>query len=73
MAKKILRAVTEIGFIIFLFYSNLMMGEFTHSGIARGATFASAAGDVFTGINFCIALVAAAIGFAVVEFVRMRL
>jgi hypothetical protein len=27
----ILRAVIEVAFIIFLFYSNLLMGEFTHT------------------------------------------
>jgi hypothetical protein len=71
--KKIWRAVAEIGFIIFLFYSNLLMGEFTHSAIARGMNFVRAVNDVFTGANFSIALVAAVIGHAVVEFVRKRL
>jgi hypothetical protein len=35
MKKDVWRAVTEIGFIIFLFYSNLFMGEFTRSGSGR--------------------------------------
>jgi hypothetical protein len=73
MERKIWRAVAEISFIIFLFYSNLMMGEFTHSAMARGKDFAWAMNDVFTGVNFCIALVAAVIGYLVVEFVRRRL
>jgi hypothetical protein len=73
MEKKIWRALAEIGFIIFLFYSNLLMGEFTHSAIARGMSFTWAVNDVFTGVNFSIALIAAVIGYAVVEFVRRRL
>jgi hypothetical protein len=36
MKKNVWRALTEIGFIIFLFYSNLLMGEFTRSGMGRG-------------------------------------
>ena len=35
MKKNILRAVIEVGFIIFLFYSNLLMGEFERSGMGR--------------------------------------
>ena len=46
MKKDIWRAVTEIGFIIFLFYSNLLMGEFTRSGMARGKDLAWAIQDI---------------------------
>jgi hypothetical protein len=73
MKKQIGRAVTEIGFIIFLFYSNLLMGEFTRSGMARGRSLAWALGDIFTEVNFAIAVVAALIGYVVVEFLRHRL
>jgi hypothetical protein len=31
MKKSVWRAVIEMGFIIFLFYSNLLMGEFERS------------------------------------------
>jgi hypothetical protein len=31
MNKNVWRGVTEVGFIIFLSYSNLLMGEFTRS------------------------------------------
>ena len=30
--KNVWRAVIEIGFILFLFYANLLMGEFERSG-----------------------------------------
>jgi hypothetical protein len=51
MKKNVWRAVIEVGFIIFLFflfYSNLLMGEFERSGMGqkRGVTWAI--GDVFT-------------------------
>jgi hypothetical protein len=73
MKKAIWRAITEICFIVFLFYSNLLMGEFTRSGLARGRGFAWALDDVFTEANFAIAVAAALVGYVVVEFLRKRL
>ena len=32
MKKKAFRALIEMGFIIFLFYANLLMGEYERSG-----------------------------------------
>ena len=32
MKKSVWRAVIEVAFIIFLFYANLLMGEFERSG-----------------------------------------
>lgn len=72
MKKDIWRAATEIGFIIFLFYSNLLMGEFTHSGMGRGRGLAWASEDIFTQVNFAIAAIAALIGYLVVEFLRKK-
>ncbi|MGD0801024.1 MAG: hypothetical protein ABR906_06895 [Terracidiphilus sp.] len=66
------RAVIEIGFIDFLFYSNLLMGEFTASN-GRGKTLASALIDIFTVTNFVIALVCALIGYLAFEFLRKKL
>ncbi len=37
----VLRAVIEIAFIVFLFYSNLLMGEFTHAN-GQGKTLGMA-------------------------------
>ena len=72
MKKNVLRAVIEVAFIIFLFYSNLLMGEFERSGMgpARGVVWAI--GDIFTAANFEIALIAALIGYALFEFLRKR-
>ena len=58
MKKNVWRAVIEVGFIIFLFYSNLLMGEFERS--------------VFTAGNFEIATIAAFVGYIVFEFLRKR-
>jgi len=73
MKTTILRAITEAGFIIFLFYSNLLMGEFTHSGIGRGKNLAWAIKDIFTLNDVVIAVIAAVIGYALVEILRNRL
>jgi hypothetical protein len=73
MKKKAWRAVVEAGFIIFLFYSNLLMGEFERSGMARGKGLAWALSDIFTAANFEIAAIAALIGYILVEFLRTRL
>ena len=65
------KAVVEIGFIIFLFYANLLMGEFTRSSAGR-KSLGDALRDIFTRVDFGIALVAALIGYVVFEFLRDR-
>ncbi|MFY9674931.1 MAG: hypothetical protein WAK13_10790 [Terriglobales bacterium] len=72
MKKNFWRAVIEVGFIIFLFYANLLMGEFERSGMARSRGLLWTIGDVFTPINFGIALAAALIGYSLFEFLRSR-
>ncbi|MGD0628119.1 MAG: hypothetical protein ABR987_02135 [Terracidiphilus sp.] len=67
-----MRAVIEVAFIIFLFYSNLLMGEFTGSS-RHGKTLAFAVHDIFTATNFLIALISAMIGYAVFEALRRKL
>jgi hypothetical protein len=66
------RALVEIGFIVFLFYSNLLMGEFTRSA-GKGKTLAFALYDVVTGANLAIALCSALVGYLVFEFLRKKL
>jgi hypothetical protein len=66
------RAVIEAGFIVFLFYSNLLMGEFTVAN-GGGKTLGSALMDIFTPTNFAIALVSALIGYLVFEYLRKKL
>jgi hypothetical protein len=71
--KKVWRAIIEVGFIIFLFYSNLLMGEFEHSGLGQSRGLVWAIGDIFTMANFMIAVVAALIGYVMVESLRNKL
>ena len=67
------RAVVEIGFIIFLFYSNLLMGEYERSGAGRVKGLEWGLRDVLTWQNFEIAIIAAAVGYVLVELLRTRL
>jgi len=66
------RAIVEVAFIVFLFYSNLLMGEFTRSN-GQGKSLWFAMADVVTGTNLAIALVSALIGYVVFEFLRKKL
>jgi len=72
MKTKAWRAVIEVSFIIFLFYSNLLMGEFERSGPGQKRGLGWAIADVFTSANFEIAAVAALVGYVVFEFLRRR-
>jgi hypothetical protein len=71
-AKRLRRALIEIAFIVFLFYSNLLMGEFTASNGA-GKTLAFALRDIFSRTNFSIAITSALIGYLIFEYLRRRL
>lgn len=70
--NQILRALIEVGFIIFLFYANLLMGEFTRKNGVPGKTFLQAFNDIFTPTNFIIAIITAIIGYFVFEFLRKK-
>jgi hypothetical protein len=70
MKNRVWRAVVEVGFIVFLFYSNLLMGEFERTGMGRKMGLAWAIGDVLTESNFLIATIAGLIGYVVFEFLR---
>jgi hypothetical protein len=71
--KQIALAVIETGFIIFLFYANLLMGELERSGNGRGKGLVWAIEDILTAANFEVAVVAALIGYVFVEFLRKKL
>jgi len=70
--RTIWRSIVEVGFIVFLFYSNLLMGEFSRSGKARGMGLVWAIADILTPANFAIAITAALIGYVVFEFLRRK-
>ena len=71
--KKTWRAIVEAGFIMFLFYANLLMGEFGRSGMGQSKGLVWAIRDIFTTANFMIALIASLIGYILVEFLRKTL
>ena len=66
---RIMRAGIEVAFIVFLFYSNLLMGEFTWTN-GHGKTLAFALIDIFTVTNFSIAMISAMVGHAVFHSLR---
>jgi hypothetical protein len=72
MKNKGWRMFIEIAFIVFLFYSNLLMGEFERSGVGQRRGLIWAFSDVFTVSNLEIAVVAASIGYLLLEFLRTR-
>jgi len=49
------------------------MGEFERSGMGGKRGLAWAMADVFTALNFGIALIAALVGYVLFEFLRKRL
>ncbi len=70
--KNVWRALIEVGFIVFLFYSNLLMGEFERSGWGQKRGLAWAVEEIFTAANFEIAMIAAIIGYILFEFLRKK-
>jgi hypothetical protein len=66
------KELVEVGFIIFLFYSNLLMGEFERAGSGQRNGLLWALSDIFTTSNFTIAATAAMIGYVLFEFLRTK-
>jgi len=67
----LVRAAIEVAFILFLFYANLLMGEFTRSS-RHGKTLTFALHDVMTRENLVIGVVSALIGYVVFEYLRKK-
>jgi hypothetical protein len=67
------RAVVEVGFIVFLYYSNLLMGEFETSGLGQRNGLLWAVRDIFTEANITIAIASALAGYLIIELFRKRL
>ena len=70
---RLLRALIEVGFIIFLFYSNLLMGEYTNTKNVPGKSLITAIQNIFTVTNFTIAFISGLLGYLVFEFLRKKL
>jgi hypothetical protein len=69
--NPLVRAIIEVAFIVFLFYSNLLMGEFNASS-GHGKTLTYALHDIFTAKNGSIAICSALIGYSVFEYLRKK-
>ena len=67
------KLLVEVAFIMLLFYANLLMGEYEHSGIGYTKGFAFAVKDIFTIPNFIIGIISAFIGYLIFEFLRNKL
>jgi hypothetical protein len=65
------KAAIEVAFIIFLFYSNLLMGEFTRTA-GHNKTLLAAIADILTMKNFAIAIVASVTGHLGFEVLRRK-
>ncbi|HTA82510.1 MAG TPA: hypothetical protein VK783_06250 [Bacteroidia bacterium] len=70
---RLLRALIEIGFIIFLFYSNLLMGEYIRSSNIGDKSLWWAICNIITPANFTIAVITGITGHLVFEFLRKKL
>jgi hypothetical protein len=70
MKNSVWRAVIEVSFIVFLFYSNLLMGEMERTARGRDKGLLWDLHDIFTWKNFLIAVVAGLIGYLIVERLR---
>jgi hypothetical protein len=66
------RALIEVCFIVFLYYSNLLMGEYERSGQGRTKGLLWALQDILTETNLSIAVATALVGYLIFEFLRKR-
>jgi len=58
----------EVGFIVSLFYANLLMGEFERSGMGPKRGLVWAFRDVLTRSNLLIAAIAGLVGYLVFQY-----
>jgi hypothetical protein len=66
------RALVEVGIIVFLFYSTLLMREFTRTS-EQGMSLGFAFKDIFTLTNLVIAVISGLIGSIIFEYLRKQL
>jgi hypothetical protein len=70
MKSKVWRAAVEVSFIVFLFYSNLLMGELERTSKGRDRGLLWDLYDIITWKNFIVAVVAGLVGHVLVERLR---
>jgi hypothetical protein len=71
--SPIWRTVVEVGFIVFLYYSNLLMGQYTATGLGQTHGLLWSIQNIFTPANFIIGVATGLIGQMVIEFFRKRI
>jgi hypothetical protein len=71
--NPIWRTVVEVGFIVFLFYSNLLMGQYTAGGLGQTRGLWWAIRTIVTPANLYIAFTTALLGHLVFEYFRKRI
>ena len=71
--KKSIAIIIEFLFIMFLFYSNLLMSEYTKSEINKHKNLLVSIDNIFTIENFIIAVIAAFISHFVFGYIRKKL
>jgi hypothetical protein len=71
--RAIYRALLEMGFIIFLFYANLLMGQYNLGHTFSDRPILLAIRDIVTVDNFVIAVPAAVVGHVVFDWMRRRI
>lgn len=72
LLRGFLRGVTEVAFIIFLFYSNLLMSQFSAQE-RTGKTLSVALHNIITPENLAIAIISATVGYIALEYLRKRI
>jgi hypothetical protein len=72
-SKLLRRTLLEMSFIIFLFYSNLLMGQYNFGHSFSERPILSALRNIFTIENFMIAIAAAFVGHVAFDHIRKRL
>ena len=66
------KGTLEVAFIIFLFFSNLLMGEYNKSGLGNTKGLFWALEDIFTLSNAIIAIVLATIGHFFFDYLKNK-
>jgi len=69
----LLRTILEMSFIIFLFYSNLLMGQYNFGHGFADRPITAALRNIFTVDNFVIAVLAAFVGHVAFDQLRKRI
>jgi hypothetical protein len=65
------RAIVEVGIIVFLFYSTLLMREFTQTN-GQGKSFVFAVADIFTVNTLVVAVISGLIACMIFEYLRKQ-